>query len=480
MNDGAELQLSEEQMRELGYRVVDLLIEHTGSLPERNPSRRATRSAMERLFREDIPQAGRDPMQVLRQTERDVFGHIMHLDHPRFFAFIPSPSNFVSVMADALVSGFNIFAGTWLEAAAPTEIELVTIDWLRSACGLPDGAGGLFTSGGSIANLTAIATARHVILNGDMDGAVAYCSDQAHSSIARAFRILGFGSVQLQVLPSDEHFRLSPPALCDAVHRDRSAGLRPFCVIATAGTTNTGAVDPLRTLAALCREEGLWLHADGAYGAAAVFCERGRRLLDGIGDADSITLDPHKWLFQPYEIGCILVRNRNHLRETFHVLPEYLQDIAGPEEEVNFCDYGPQLTRSFRALKLWMSLQVFGAEAFAKAVQRGFDLAELAESIIRGLEGWRVVTSAHMGVVTFQACPEGYDKGEVNEHNQALVEAILDDGYAMLASTRLRGQTVLRMCSINPRTTPDDVRSTIERLNSLSRKLQKRRKIKPA
>ena len=477
MKFSAQLQLSEKQMRAFGYRVVDLVIDHIKSLPKKSASRRAKRSTMERLFREDIPKSGQDPMEVLKRTEREVLGHMMHLDHPRFFAFVPSPSNFVSAMADVLASGFNVFSGTWLEAPAPTEIELVTIDWLCSACGLPDEAGGLFTSGGSTANLTAIATARHVMLDGDMNKAIAYCSDQAHSSIDRSFRILGFKSTQLRKLPSDENFRLSLSLLDQAIQRDRSNGLRPFCVIATPGTTNTGAIDPLPKLASFCQEVGLWLHADGAYGASAVFCERGRQLLDGISGVNSLSWDPHKWLFQPYEIGCLLVRNRTNLRDAFRVLPEYLDDAVGSEEEVNFCDYGPQLTRGFRALKLWMSLQVFGAETFGQAVQRGFELAELAESVVRELEGWCVVTSAQMGVVTFQAQPPGYGEEEVEEHNQALVEAILNDGYAMVVSTKLRGRTVLRMCPINPRTTEDDIRKTFDHLDNLSRELQESREL---
>ena len=284
--DSAHLQLSEAQMREFGYRVVDLLIRHCTSLPAKTPSRRVSRQAMEGLFREDIPQGARDPLEVLARTERDVFGHIMHVDHPRFFAFVPGPGNFVSAMADAMAAGFNVYAGSWLEAAAPAQIELVTIDWLRTACSLPDGAGGLFTSGGSAANLIAVAAARHAMLADDMHGAVAYCSDQTHSSVERGFRILGFQPQQLQKLTSDENYRLSLGRLQQAVERDRAAGLKPFCVIATLGTTNTGAVDQLPEIAAFCRRENLWLHADGAYGAAAVFCERGRRLLEGIGLVD--------------------------------------------------------------------------------------------------------------------------------------------------------------------------------------------------
>ncbi len=475
MNNNSFLQLSEKQMRDLGYGVVDVLIEHQKTLAEKTPTRRSGRQAMERIFREVLPQKPNDPMEVLKRAKKDIFGNIMHLDHPRFFAFIPSPGNFVSVMADALAIGFNVFAGTWLEAAGPSEIELLTIDWLRTACGFPSGAGGLFTSGGSAANLTAVATARHIELKGNMERAVAYCSDQTHSSVDRAFRILGFGPGQLRKLQSDQNFRLDVQALRDAVSQDRSAGLKPFFVVANSGTTNTGAIDPLPELAAFCRDEDLWLHVDGAYGAAAAFCERGRKLLEGIGSADSLTIDPHKWLFQPYEIGCLIVRDRSHLREAFHILPEYLIDVAAAEEEINFSDYGPQLTRYFRALKLWMSLQVFGAEAFAGAIERGFELAETAESVLREMEDWRLVTPAQMGIITFQAQPKGFDEEEQDRHNRALVEAILDDGYAMVVSTRLNNRIVLRMCPINPRTSEQDIRETLHRLDRLSRKLQQRK-----
>ena len=469
------MNLTPDEMQDLGYKVVDILVEHLTSLSSKSPSRRANRIEMEALFREQIPQDGQDPLDVLRRVERDIFSHIMHPDHPRFFAFVPSPSNFVSVMADALASGFNVFAGTWLEAAAPAEIELVTLDWLRSVCGLAEGAGGLFVSGGSTANLTAIATARHVRLGGDMTGAVVYCSDQTHSSIQRALRILSFKQEQLRTLPSDYGYRLDIATLRTAVDQDRVNGLVPFCVVATSGTANSGAVDPLPELATYCRSEGLWLHVDGAFGAAAVFCERGRALLKGIGDADSLSLDPHKWLFQPFEIGCLLVRDSSWLRDALFILPEYLEDVEGSAEEVNFCNYGPQLTRSFRALKLWMSLQVFGKEAFSQAVEWGFKSAEFAESLLHEMPGWTVVTPAQMGVVTFRAEPEMYSPQECDEHNQALVELILRDGFAVVVTTKLRGQTVLRLCPINPRTTKDDIRGTLARLDSLSTALQRGR-----
>jgi glutamate/tyrosine decarboxylase-like PLP-dependent enzyme len=394
---------------------------------------------------------------------------MMHVDHPRFFAFVPGPGSFVGAMADALAAGFNVFAGTWFESSGPAEIELVTLDWLRAACGLPETAGGLFVSGGSVANITALAVARHIGLQGRPDGVV-YCSDQTHSSVERGLRVLGFRPDQLCTLPSGPGYELDLEALRRTVSADRLSGRTPFCVVANAGTTNTGAVDPLPALASYCRDENLWLHVDGAYGAAAILCERGRALLTGLADAHSLTLDPHKWLFQPYEMGCVLVRDSEWLDRTFHILPEYLVDASGRSGEVNFCDRGIQLTRAFRALKLWMSVKVFGWQAFRAAIAAGFEHAELAEAEIRTLAGWEVVTPAQMAVVTFRYAPSDLPAHKLNALNQALVEDIIADGFALVTSTVLRGQTVLRMCTINPRSIEADISETVRRLDQAARR----------
>jgi glutamate/tyrosine decarboxylase-like PLP-dependent enzyme len=375
----------------------------------------------------------------------------------------------MGVLGDALAAGFNVFAGTWLEASGPAQVELVVVDWLRQACGLPATAGGLFVSGGSVANLTALATARHVKLAGEMAGAVVYASEQTHSSVERGLGVLGFRREQVRKLACDAHFRLDLAALAAAVAADRTAGLRPFCVVANAGTTNTGAVDPLPALADFCRAEGLWLHVDGAYGGAVVLTARGRSLLAGIEQADSVVIDPHKWLFQPYEIGCVLVREADWLRETFHILPEYMADVEREEGEVNLCDRGIQLTRGFRALKLWLSLKRFGRAAFAAAIEHGFALAEAAEQRVRALPGWKVVSPAQMGVVTFRYAPPELTPQAQDAATHAAVEAMITDGYALVTSTVLRGRTALRLCTINPRTTPADVEETLRRLDRYAR-----------
>lgn len=471
MPDERTLSLSPEEMRRLGYEVIDVLVDYFEGLPGRKVSSAAGTAELKAPLGRGIPGRGRPPAEVLEAVRDDIFGAMAHLTHPRFFAFVPSPGNFVSVLADALASGMNAFLGSWAVAQGPAWIELEVLDWLRRLCGMPETAGGLFVSGGSVANLTALAAARHVRLGDRVGGAMVYCSDQTHSSVDRALRLLGFAADQLHKLPSDERFRLDVSDLRRAVVEDRRAGLKPFCVVANAGTTNSGAVDPLPSLVDFCREHKLWLHADGAYGAPAVLSETGRRALDGLGGVDSLSLDPHKWLFQPLGIGAVLLRDREDLRRTFSVLPEYLRDVKGGEGETNFRDYGVELTRGFRALKLWMSLQMFGEEGFRAAVGRGIELAEFAEACVRGLTGWEVVAPAQLGVVVFRFAPPSFTPGEHDRMNLTLVRELNSSGLAMISSTELRGRAALRMCTINPRTSEEDIRATVESLRELADQL---------
>jgi aromatic-L-amino-acid decarboxylase len=475
----SKLQLSGDEMRSLGYRIVDQIVEHFETLANKPVTRVSPRVELEAELREPLPEEATPIESLLDQLRRFVWPNIGNVQHPRFFAFIPSPSNFVSVMADALAAGFNPFAGNWLEGSGPAQIELVTIDWLRKMCGLPETAGGLFVSGGSMANLTALAAACRARLDKRSDDAVIYFSDQTHNSIEKALRVLSFAREQIRALPSDEDFRLPVESLRRAVAEDRADGGRPFCVIANAGTTNTGAVDPLDQLADICERENLWLHVDGAYGAAACLSERGRKLLAGIERADSLSLDPHKWLFQPFEIGCVLARNARLLKKTFHTMTGILEDTKrAEEEEINYYDYGVQLTRGFRALKLWLSLKTFGAAAFREAINRGFEMAEFAESLLRQSDCWRITSPATFGIVTFRFVAEGCSDGEINEIHRRMVEAMAEDGFAFANSTSLRGQTVMRLCTINPRTTEDDVRATIKQLEQFGLELQDRIKIR--
>jgi glutamate/tyrosine decarboxylase-like PLP-dependent enzyme len=457
----SKLELSPAEMRALGYRVVDLIVEHVSSLGDKPVGAKADPAILRPALLTPPPPSAISQDEIFARLERDVFPNMMNVSHPRFFAFVPGPSNFVSVMGDALASGFNVFNGSWLGGSGAAALELAVIDWFRQWCGFPEEAGGLFVSGGSMANLTALVAARHTKLDDRTTGAVVYYSDQTHSSVERALRVIGFLPEQIRRIPSDAEFRFPMDTLARQVTEDRAAGLRPFAVIANAGTTNTGAIDPLAQIAAFCRAEDLWMHVDGAYGAAAGINERGRAALAGIELADSLSFDPHKWLFQSFECGCVLLRDAARLKATYRIMPEYLADVHRNVAEFNPCDYGIQLTRGFRALKVWMSIQYFGMDAFRAAVEHGFELAEFAEAKLRRMPQWEIVTPAQMGIVTFRR------RGADERFYPKLHDAMLRDGFALATSTILNGRTVLRLCTINPRTTELEIEQTLDWIDRL-------------
>ena len=451
------MDLTPDQMRRLGYAAIDRIVDSFATLPSQPVGRKGAPADLRSRLAVPFPEHGMAPEDALAILDRDVFPYCMNLKHPRFFAFVPSPSNFASVIGDLLTVGHNVFAGSWLGGSGAAALETVMIDWMAAKCGFTDEAEGLFLSGGSMANLTALAVARHHKLGDDFGDGTIYYSDQTHSSIDRALRVLGFAKRQIRRVPTDDGLRISLPALREMTTADP----RPFCVVANAGTTSTGAVDPLNELADFCAERNLWLHADGAYGAATLLTARGRKALAGVERVDSLTLDPHKWLFQPLECGCLMVPNGRLLKETYAINPAYLEDIHRHQEEINFCDRGVQLTRYSRAVKLWFSLQVFGLAKFRAAINRGFELAEFAEADLRR-EGWEIVTPAQMAIVTFRH-PLLDDKGHAD-----LAEELTASGFAFLSTTVLGGRTALRLCTINPRTTDDDIRETIVRLTRLA------------
>ena len=477
INPRDQLKLGADEMREMGYRIIDMLVDYTGAQAQFPVTRALDHATFEEILNEPIPEAASDWQDVLEQFERQVLTTIDHLDHPRFFAYIPSSSNFVGAMADTLASGYNIFNALYPLGTGAAVVERLAIKWLHELCGMPEEAGGLFVSGGAVANLTGLAVARQIQLNGDMRHAVIYCSDQTHFVISRGLRILGFAPEQLREIASDGDFRLPVADLERAIAEDRAAGKRPFCIAATAGTTNSGAVDPLNELADLCEREDLWLHVDGAYGASACLTRYRKRALAGIERAHSLTWDAHKWMFQPVECSALLVRDRHWLSDTFKETAHFLTD-AEPHskveagEELNFMYQGIQLTRYFRALKFWMSLKVFGLAAMRQAIERGFELAELAESLLRDAGEWEIVTPAQMAIVTFRYKPRNADDGLANTVTDNLSDAMAANGFAFASTTKLRGKTVMRLVTNNPRTTPSDLRQTVQLMGRLAAELE--------
>jgi glutamate/tyrosine decarboxylase-like PLP-dependent enzyme len=458
------LSLSKEEMKSYGYKIVDILVEHFDTISEKKVVAHGNRKEMDDLFHEGIPYMGSPANEVLEHITKDVFPHVNLLSHPKFYSFVPSPSNFISAMSDSLATGFNIFSGSWTGSAPAAKLEIMTIHWLLEMFNFPiKTGGGIFTSGGSMANLTAIATARSVKCGENFSKACIYLSDQAHSSNIKAIRVLGFKKEQIRIIPTDMEFKMSLNKLKNAIARDKIEGKTPFCIIATAGTTNTGTVDDLNEIAKISKKEKLWFHIDGAYGGGAILSKNSNKLLKGIEKADSLTVDPHKWFFQPYEMGCLLVKNHKWLSDTFSEKPEYLRDVEGNESEINFYDHGIQLTRRFRALKFYMSVKTFGLNAFEEAVDYSIQLTEDLEDLLRLSPEWEIISPATLAVINYRYNPIGYNLTEeqLNKLNQHISRQVIAAKEAMLVTTILQEQVVLRMCLINPRTTMNDIKDTI-------------------
>jgi len=459
-----KLELTKAEMQDYGYKVVDAIVAHFDTQNEKLPVATASRTEMDVLFQQDAPEQPSDATEVLNFVLENVMTKSNIVTHPKSYSFVPGPSNYISAMSDTLATGFNIFSGGWAASPAAAELEIVTMNWLLKLYGLPiKKGGGIFTSGGSMANLTALVTARNIKCGQDFSKAVIYLSDQAHSSNVKAIHILGFKKEQIRMIPTDMEFKISVNKLKNAIAKDTLEGLQPFCLIASSGTTNTGTVDPLNELATICKKENLWFHIDAAYGGAAILAKNGKKVLQGIEKADSITVDPHKWFFQPYEIGCLLVRNHKWLSGTFTEKPEYLRDIEGNESEINFYDHGIELTRRFRALKFYMSIKTFGLNAFRKAIDYNIYLAEQVEDFLRKSDKWEVVSPANLAIINFRYNPiaENWTEKQLDKINQKISKKVVASREALLVTTILNGQVVLRMCLINPRTTMKDIKSTL-------------------
>ncbi len=465
------LQLSPEEMKNLGYKVVDTIVAHFVEENDKMPVASGSRKDMEAIFNEAAPDQAMDSLEVLDFVVDKVLANSNIVTHPKSYSFVPGPSNYVSVMADALATGFNIFSGGWVGSPAAAQLEILCMNWLLKLFKFPvKKGGGIFTSGGSMANLTALVTARQEHCGDDFSKAVIYLSDQAHSSNIKAIRVLGFKKEQVRLIPSDSSYKMVINKLKNAIAKDKLEGLHPFCIIASAGTTNTGTVDPLEELAVICKTENIWFHIDGAYGAAAMLSAKGKKALKGIEKADSLTLDPHKWMFQPYEMGCLIVRNASWLSKTFSEKPEYLRDIEGNTSEINFYDHGVQLTRRFRALKFYMSVKTFGMDAFKAAITYNIDLAETTEDYLRKSTQWEVISPATLAVINFRFNPIGkhFNESKLDALNQEISRQVVASKEALLVTTVLEGSVVLRMCLINPRTTFEDVQETLDLCESIA------------
>jgi glutamate/tyrosine decarboxylase-like PLP-dependent enzyme len=445
-----------EQHRLLGESVARIISEHVATLAPRRVTPEATPAELERLFDEPLPEKGISIEEILTRFREDVAPNAMGVPSPRYFGqFNPTPLP-IGVWADALSSMLNQNAGAWRNGPTSAMIEARTIRWLCDLLNYGAKSFGTLASGGSEANLIALKCARDSVAASIKDRGVRtapgdlviYASEQCHYSIDKSADLLGLGRESLRKIPTDNRFHIIIDALREVIARDRDAGLVPCCVVGVAGTTSTGVIDPLETLAAVARENRCWYHVDAAYGGPLAFSPEHRDKLRGIEMADSITFDPHKWMFVPFSCGATLVREGGRvLRDAFDMTPEYLsEDRGGADVEFDFFRYGQMGTRRFNSLKLWMAIKFMGREGYARTVKRQIDLTKYLARRIDELDGFQRLGEVETAVCCFRFVPDSdLDGPELDRLQQRLQQIIERSGEAWLTTTVLHGRRAMRV-----------------------------------
>ena len=455
------LEMSSEAMLELAAKAAEALVRRREELVSDGAWDGEFRDELVERLMDKPPEAGRPAEEVLTQAVDDILPLALRLDHPRCFGFVPSSSTWPGVIADFLAAGYNVNSCNWLVASGISQLECVVTEWFREWLGYPDTAGGVLTSGGSAASVDALVAAREAA--GYPENATVYMSDQSHSAHLRAVKIIGIRPKHARIVPCDDQFRIDMGMLASMVAEDRAAGLTPIAVCANAGATATGAVDPLEALAGFCELERIWLHVDAAYGGFAVVTDRGRHILRGINRADSVGLDAHKWFFQPYEAGCLMVKDISTLEKPFGIRPTFLQDALWGSGHPNFWDRGLQVSRSARALKIWMSVQTLGMAAFRQAISNGLEFAERAQAYINASPVLACTSPASLSIVCFRVDPTDHDIAEENLEriNRKVLAQLFWDDPAFVSSAMPGGKFSLRLCIVNHNTTWGDVKVTL-------------------
>lgn len=432
----------------------------------------APEGQMDKVKAWDIPKDGRNAKEVVEKMMLDVYQYRGDSNHPRFFGFVPGPASSISWLGDIMTSAYNIHAGGSKLAPMVNCIEQKLLRWLCDQVGFGAQAGGVFVSGGSMANITALTAARDNKLDDEtLHLGVAYISDQTHSSVAKGLRIIGIPNKRIRKIPTNPDFTIRTDLLEEQIQKDSKDGLIPFVIIGTAGTTNTGSIDPLKELSTIAKRYQMWFHIDGAYGASILLSPKYKHLLEGAELADSISWDAHKWLYQTYGCAMVLVNDVQHLFHSFHVNPEYLKDIEGDLDHINTWDIGMELTRPARGLKLWLTLQILGIDLIGSAIEHGFQLADWAEEAVRELPDWEIVSPSQLAMVNFRFAPKGLSKEQTDTLNEQISKKILDNGYAAVFTTVLHGQTVLRICALHPEAEKEDMYETIRLLDTFGKEL---------
>jgi aromatic-L-amino-acid decarboxylase len=462
------LEIDPGQFRLLGHELVDRIAGLLESLPDRPVTRGESPIDVRKALDADrgLPNRGTDPAELLHRTADLLFDHSLFNGHPRFWGYITSSATPMGALGELLAAAVNPNVGAWPLSPMASEIEAQTIRWIAAMLGYPEDCGGLFVSGGNMANIVGFLAARQAKAGRDVRTAGlgdarlrVYCSKETHTWIQKAADIAGMGTDAIRWIAANDRMQIDVSALRRQIEEDLASGDRPFLVVGSAGTVSTGAVDPLSELAAICREFDLWFHVDGAYGAMAAILPDAPQEFAGLSEADSIAMDPHKWLYAPLEAGCALVRNREKLRDAFSYHPPYYHFET---EAINYYDLGPQNSRGFRALKVWLALQQAGREGYVQTISEDI---RLAGELFRRIEQAPELEALTQGlsITTFRFIPRDLAPGgeEVDRYvdklNTELLTRVQNSGEAYLSNAVVHGRFALRACIVNFRTTQADV-----------------------
>jgi len=451
------LELTEPEMRDMVTRAMDRIVPFLAALPSAPMHHNDGAQRLSKALREPMPEGGVSYRRALGQLFERILPTGLNTAGPGYLAYIPGGGLFHAAVADLIADATNRYVGIWAAAPGLVQIETNVIRWFCDLAGLPAGSGGLLTTGGSLANLGAVVAARHERLGEDFADGVIYVGEQVHHSVRKAARVAGFPDRAVRAVPMDERFRLRVDVLTGMIAEDRADGRRPAMVVASAGTTATGAVDPLGAIADLCAREGLWFHVDAAYGGFFLLTERGRATLTGIERADSITLDPHKGLFLPYGTGCLLVRRLQSLRDAHQITASYLPPPADDPDRWDFADLGPELSRDARGLRVWLPLKMHGAGVFRAQLDEKLDLAREACERLAALPELEIVNEPELSLFVLRMRgPDG------DERTRRLAGRVNARQRVLLTGVDLGGRYLLRVCILSFRTHAPQIDHLVE------------------
>ncbi|OGF62953.1 MAG: hypothetical protein A2Y62_04760 [Candidatus Fischerbacteria bacterium RBG_13_37_8] len=444
-----DLELSPEVMKQMGEDAIKAVIEHIMHLPESPSFHLEGNEEISRALKESASEDGADFQSLLNFLMQRIIPFSINTPHPSYIAYIPGGGLYASAVADFIGAATNRFTGTWFMTPAAARIENNVLDWFSQWMGYPDSARGIFTSGGSLANFSAVVAARKHIIGDDVAKGTIYASNQTHHCVMKVASLAGIPENNFRLLDVDEDYRAIPELFEKVIKSDLRKGMKPFLIVGNAGTTNTGAIDPLVELADIAKKYGLWYHIDGAYGGFFNICEEGKRKLDGIEQSDSIVLDPHKGLFIPYGSGSLLVKEGELLRRAHILSADYMQDQYTPGDEVNPSEYSPELSRPFRGLRVWLPLKLYGVHAFRENLEEKLYLAKWLYDKIKAEPDFECTSPPDLTVIAFRYRPK---KGDINEANRKLYKDIINSKKFYLSTTLLHGDFYLRCCILSFRT----------------------------